>query len=167
MERSVVVAVDSTCDPRKPSAGSSRAARCRPRERSSLVMLPESCGFWPQAGNLRFPALTKDASRLSNHALCSLRSLQCPRAAPPRERAEGPAVPRGRRAMPDCLRDLHPSLSSAHSADCPREPTAPSLLTSPSFPEPPAPCGVPPNPIGRRADRGPVPGESNCLTNGS
>ena len=41
--------------------------------------------------------MTKDASRLSNHALRSLRSLQCPRAAAPRERAEGPAVPRGLR----------------------------------------------------------------------
>ena len=31
------------------------------------MVVPESCGFWPQAGNRRFPALTKDASRLSNH----------------------------------------------------------------------------------------------------
>ena len=31
MNRSVVVAVDSTYEPRKPSAGSSRAARCRPK----------------------------------------------------------------------------------------------------------------------------------------
>ena len=31
MEWFVVMAVDSTCEPRKPSAGSSRAARCRPK----------------------------------------------------------------------------------------------------------------------------------------
>ena len=75
MERFVVVAVDSTCDLRKPSTGSSRAARCRSRERSSLVM-------------------TKDASRLSNHALRSLRSLQCLR------HRESKALPSSRRMAP-------------------------------------------------------------------
>ena len=41
--------------------------------------------------------MTKDAWRLSNHAPRSRCSLWCPRAAPPRERAEGPPVPRGLR----------------------------------------------------------------------
>ena len=39
MERFVVVAVDSTCEPRKPSAGSSRAARCALRSLRSLQCL--------------------------------------------------------------------------------------------------------------------------------
>ena len=58
----------------------------------------------------------QNAPRLSNHAPRSRCSLWCPRAALPRERAEGPHGP---------------SRSSAHGADCLREPTAPSLLASP------------------------------------
>ena len=60
--------------------------------------------------------MTKDVARPSNHAPRSRCSLWCPRAASPRERAEGPPVP---------------PRSSAHGADCQREPQAPSLLASP------------------------------------
>ena len=37
---------------------------------------------------------------------------------------------------------------------------------SPSVPEKPAPCGVPPDIVLRGVERGPPPGESSCLTNG-
>ena len=76
-------------------------------------MLPESYGFWPQAGNLRFPAMTKDASRLSNHALRSLRSLQC------LCRRESFALPSSRRMAPrtPCFPDpASPSQSTRRPA---------------------------------------------------
>ena len=60
----------SVSESQKALAFSAPATRCRSRERSSLVM-------------------TNDASRLSNHAPRSLRSLWCPRAALLRERAKG------------------------------------------------------------------------------
>ena len=40
------------------------------------------------------------------------------------------------------------------------------VLASPSFPQKPAPCGVPPGMVFRAVDRGPEPGESMCLMNG-
>ena len=68
-EGSVQIRIEES---RKPSALSTPAARCRPRERSSLVM-------------------TKDALRLSNHALRARCALQC---------LHRRGSPSGRSAMP-------------------------------------------------------------------
>ena len=79
-------------------------------------MVPESGGFWPQAGNLRFPALTKDA--FASFESCSSVALL------PMVSSRGAAARAGRGTA-------GPSRSSVHGADCPREPQAPSLLASP------------------------------------
>ena len=79
-------------------------------------MVPESGGFWPQAGNLRFPALTKDAFA-SFEPRSSVALL-------PVVSSRGTAARAGRGTG-------GPSRSSAPCADCPREPQAPSLLASP------------------------------------
>ena len=111
-------------------------ARCRSRERRSLVMLPESCRFWPQVGNLRFPVLTKDVSRLSNHAPHSVAVS-----------SRGVAARAGRGTC-------GPSRSSAHGADCQREPQAPSLLASSGHRRAPLALSVRQDSIDRPAETG-------------
>ena len=90
-------------------------------------MLPESAGFWPQAGNRRFPAMTKDAcgvfrtTRFAHCVRCSVLAR--------RRRASGPrdlrslAVVGARRRLPE---GADGSLSAC-VAGAPRAPLALSV----------------------------------------